>query len=173
MDAFNKKQAEELKARQRKRLLDRGFKGIPEQEDPDAEPEVDTEIVEDPEEFDKNEADIKDIRSIIAAEKGYIMDGNWRSTAEDAEYVLPDLLKNSRRMPEIVVILKCKEEVSIKRNMDDCMDDLKAEFENRMKEREENRVKAREEARKEKQAELDEAEKDEETTPEQFKEAND
>lgn len=30
MDAFNKKQAEELKARQRKRLLDRGFKGIPE-----------------------------------------------------------------------------------------------------------------------------------------------
>ena len=86
------------------------------------------------------------------------MDGNWRSSAEDAEYVLPDLLKNSRRMPEIVVILKCKEEVSIKRNMDDCEDDLKAEFERRMKEREENRVKVREEARKEKQAELDEAE---------------
>lgn len=55
MDSFNKRQAEQLKARQRKRLLERGFKGIPEQDDPEAEPEVDTEIVEDPEDFDKGE----------------------------------------------------------------------------------------------------------------------
>ena len=59
--AFNAKQAEELKCRQRKRLLDRGFKGFknPEEweEDPDTgelKPPVDAEIVEDPEDgFDK------------------------------------------------------------------------------------------------------------------------
>lgn len=37
-EAFNKKQEEQLKARQRKRLLDRGFKGFP-KEDPLAEDE--------------------------------------------------------------------------------------------------------------------------------------
>ena len=59
-NAFNTKQAEELKSRQRKRLLDRGFKGFknPEEyeEDPDTgemKPPVDTEIVEDAEDFDK------------------------------------------------------------------------------------------------------------------------
>ena len=30
MSTFNQEQADQLKARQRKRLLDRGFKGIPE-----------------------------------------------------------------------------------------------------------------------------------------------
>lgn len=59
-NAFNAKQAEELKSRQRKRLLDRGFKGFknPEEyeEDPDTgemKPPVDTEIIEDAEDFDK------------------------------------------------------------------------------------------------------------------------
>ena len=46
-------------------------------------------------------------------------------------------------MPEIVIVLKCKEEVSIKRNLADCEDELKAEFERKMEEREANRVKAR------------------------------
>ena len=66
---------------------------------------------------------------MIDCKKGLIIDGNWRPTGEDADYQLPDLLKNARRMPEIVVILKCKEEVSVKRNLDDCEEDLKAEFE--------------------------------------------
>ncbi len=78
MNSFNNRQAEQLKARQRKRLLDRGFKGIPEQDDPEAEPEIDTEIVEDPEDFDKAEQDITDLREIIDCKKGLIMDGNWR-----------------------------------------------------------------------------------------------
>ncbi len=52
-------------------------------------------------------------------------------------------------MPEIVVILKCKEEVSVKRNLDDCEEELKAEFEQKMKDGEENRIKARAEAKKE------------------------
>ena len=119
-------------------------------------PPVDAEIVEDPEEFDKAAQDIADITSIIPAKKGLIMDGNWRPKGDDAEYAIPDLLKNARRMPEIVIVLKCKEDVSIKRHMADIEDDLKAEFERLMEEREQNRVKKREEDRAAKKAELEE-----------------
>jgi hypothetical protein len=44
----------------------------------------------------------------------------------EVEYVLPDLLKSARRMPEIVVILKCKDEVAVARNYADDEEDLKA-----------------------------------------------
>lgn len=130
-------------------------------------PPVDAEIVEDPEEFDKAAQDITDITSIIPAKKGLIMDGNWRPKGEDADYAIPDLLKNARRMPEIVIVLKCKEDVSIKRHMADIEDDLKAEFERLMEEREQNRVKKREEDRAAKKAELEEEQaQQEDVTPE-------
>ena len=134
MGAFNAKQKEQLTARQRKRLLDRGFKGIPEPEDPEAPPEVDEEIMNDPEEFEKGEQDLKDLKAVIDVKKGLIMDGNWRAPivddfgfdeegeakeAPEVEYALPDLLKQSRRMPEIVVILKCKEDAAVARNFAD------------------------------------------------------
>jgi len=130
-------------------------------------PPVDAEIVEDPEEFDKATQDISDITSIILAKKGLIMDGNWRPKGDDAEYAIPDLLKNARRMPEIVIILKCKEEVSIKRHMSDIEDDLKAEYERLMEERENNRVKKREEDRAARRAEaVEEQEGQEDVSPE-------
>lgn len=70
-------------------------------------------------------------------------------------------------MPEIVIILKCKEEVSIKRNFADIEDDLKAEFERLMTQREENRVKKHEEDRVTKKGELEEEQAGlEEVTPE-------
>lgn len=142
-DAFNKKQEEQLKARQRKRLLDRGFKGFA-KEDPLAEDEevpVDEDIINDPEDFEKPEQDIKDLRGIIDNQKGLIMDGNWRAEivddsgfgeeedaqpkeAPEVEYVIPDLLKSARRMPEIVVILKCKDDVAVSRNFADDEADL-------------------------------------------------
>ena len=100
------------------------------------------------------------------------MDGSWRPKGEDAEYTLPDLLKNSRRMPEIVIVLKCKEEVSISRHMADIEDDLKAKFEKAIEDREAARVKRRQEAKDEKLKELDESppavEDVEEPTPEQI-----
>jgi hypothetical protein len=144
---FQNKQAEELKSRQRKRLLSRGFKGIPENEDP--------------EEFDKGEQDVKDLRTIIPVGKGLVIDGNWRSTGEDSSYDIPDLLKSSRRMPEIVVILKCKEEVSIKRDFADCEEEMKATFERLMEERRVGKVKARLDARNEKLEELEGADYEE------------
>lgn len=144
-----------MKARQRKRLLERGFKGIPEPEDPDAEPEVDTEIMDDPEDFDKGTQDVKDLKDVIENKKGLIIDGNWRPKGEDAEYQLPDLLKNARRIPEIVVILKCKEDVAIKRNLADSEETLQAEFERKNLEREQKKTADREQARKEKMEELE------------------
>lgn len=144
MECFNKKQAETLKARQRKRLLERGFKGIPEPEDPEAEPEVDTEIVEDPEDFDKDAQDVKDLKDVIDSKAGLIIDGSWRPKGEDAEYQLPDLLKNARRIPEIVIILKCKEDVAIKRNLADNEETLQATFERKNLEREQKRTADRE-----------------------------
>ena len=158
LDRFSDKQAEMLKSRQRKRLLDRGFKGIPEPENEEDEKEVDTEIIEDPEDFDKGDQDVKDIRAIIDVKSSLVIDGNWRQKGEDAEYNLPDLLKNARRMPEIVIVLKCKEDISVKRNLADCEEDLKAEFEKKMEDREAERVKKREEARNEKKQELEEGE---------------
>ena len=158
LSVFQKKQAEELKSRQRKRLLARGFKGIPENDDPDAEPEVDTEIMDDPEDFDKDAQNVSDLKSVVHSNKGLVIDGNWRVGGDEPSYDIPDLLKNARRMPEIVVILKCKEEVSIKRSLADSADEMKAEFERKTNERQANKVKARQDARNEKIAELDAAE---------------
>ena len=174
-DSFNKKQAEQLKARQRKRLLARGFKGFPEPED-DAPPEVDEEVINDPDDFDKNEQDVSDLRAIIDNTKGIIMDGNWRAGIKDdfgfdeedadkeapeVEYVLPELLKNSRRMPEIVVILKCKDDAAVNRNYADDEDLLKKLLEEEVAKREKKRVDAREAARQEKLEEVNGQEFDE------------
>ena len=97
-----------------------------------------------------------DITNVIPVKKGLIIDGNWRPKGEDSEYAIPDLLKNARRMPEIVIVLKCKEDVSIKRHMADIEEELKAEFERLMEEREKNRIKKREEDRATKKAEAEE-----------------
>lgn len=53
-EEYKKLDGEEKKARQRLRLLERGYKGIPEPDDPEAEPEVDEEIMNDPDDFEKD-----------------------------------------------------------------------------------------------------------------------
>lgn len=172
-EAFNKKQEEQLKARQRKRLLDRGFKGFP-KEDPlaeDEEVQVDEEIINDPEppDFEPDEQNKEDLRAIIDNLKGLIMDGNWRAPIvddfgfgddEDAapketpevEYMIPDLLKGARRMPEIVVILKCKDEIAVARNLADDEADLNNQLQaelDRLQKKREDAFKAESDAKKE------------------------
>jgi hypothetical protein len=81
---------------------------MPEAEDPEAPPEVDEEIMNDPDDFDKADQDLKDILAVIDTKKGLIIDGNWRAPIKDdfgfdeegeageaaeVEYVVPDLLK--------------------------------------------------------------------------------
>ena len=58
---------------------------------------------------------------------------------------LQDLLFESRRVPEIVVILKCKEQSTFKRMID--TNSIKAEFDALMKARAEERDRSRQEDR--------------------------
>ena len=74
---------EELKKRQRQRLLKRGYKGIPEPEDEDAEVEVDTEVIDDPEDFDKAKHEVELMQLILDAKKGLVVDGNWTENPEE------------------------------------------------------------------------------------------
>ena len=53
-DEYKALDEKEKKARQRQRLLERGFKGIPAPEDENEEPEVDEEIMNDPDDFEKD-----------------------------------------------------------------------------------------------------------------------
>ena len=124
----------EKKARQRQRLLDRGFKGIPEPDDPDAEPEADEEIVNDPDDFEKDKQEIKQLQMLLEASKGLIIDGQWKDNPDDENEIqttepIYTLLENARRMPEVVIILNCKEDISVARRYEDTKEELKIEFE--------------------------------------------
>ena len=76
-------------------------------------------------------------------------------------------MEQARRLPEIVIMLKCKEEVSVERNYNVIKKQLKADYEKAMKDRAERIVREREEARAEKLKELQEAEQDEDAKPEE------
>lgn len=65
------------------------------------------------------------------------------------------MLENARRMPEVVVILSCKEDVAIKRALADAEEDLKKEFEEACQKRDADETQARDIAREEKRAEED------------------
>lgn len=66
-------------------------------------------------------------------------------------------------MPEIVVILTCKDEAAIQRNFNDDEETLKAILEEEMAKREKKRVDEREKARQEKIQELAEGDYEEMT----------
>jgi len=72
----------ELKKRKRTRLLARGFRPIPESDDPEV-PAVDPEIEEDPEDFDKTEHERELLRMVLASNRSLVYDGNWTSLPED------------------------------------------------------------------------------------------
>jgi len=92
-------------------------------------PEPDPEIVEDPAEFtDEIETHEKRFMSeIVKAEKGLIMDGHWTTLPEDTVTTpLQELLLGSKRMPEIVIILRCSEASTFERTI--FKEEIKAEF---------------------------------------------
>ena len=72
----------ELNKRKRGRLLARGFRPIPESDDPEV-PAVDPEIEEDPEDFDKTEHERELLRMVLASNRSLVYDGNWTSLPED------------------------------------------------------------------------------------------
>ena len=63
-----------------------------------------------------------------------MIDGQWKDNPDDENEIttteaIYTLLENARRMPEVVVILTCKEDVAMKRALADAEDDLQKEFE--------------------------------------------
>ena len=111
------------------------------------------------------------MHTLLQARKGLVIDGQWKANPEDENEIQPTapihtLLENARRMPEVVVVLNCKEEVSVARMLTDSEEDLKLEFEQKMQKREEDIKKQRDEAREEKLKELEEQEHDEDMSPE-------
>ena len=67
------------------------------------------------------------MNQLIVANKGIIIDGHWTTLPEDTVTTpLHELLHGSKRMPEIVIVLRCKEESTFTRTI--FKDKIKAEF---------------------------------------------
>lgn len=131
-------------------------------------PEPDPEIVDDPAEF-TDEIDLHEKRfmsEIIQASKGLIIDGHWTTLPEDTVTTpLQDLLNGSKRMPEILIVLRCKEESTFARTI--FKEKIKADYDAIMQKRKVDIEKKRAEARKaeeESKGEELKAAADEETT---------
>lgn len=157
-------------------------------DDADAEEKVDEEIEEDPEDWDKEQHEKDLIRKIQAPEnplgaevgKGLIIDGTWnRGWPEKLEQGGKVLVKefappasreggdqfiqfliDSRRVPEIIVILKCGEDNALKRMIDE--DAIKKTYDGLMEARAKAAAERRAKDRQEKVEEFDQAVKDKE-----------
>jgi flagellar biosynthesis GTPase FlhF len=107
------------------------------------------------------------VKKLIQASKGLVIDGTWSGFGEESNVPSKDnggafanLLIESRRVPEIVIVLKCKEDAAFKRLID--ADKTKAEFDKLMEARAEAKTKQRGEDRVAKLQETEDALKDEE-----------
>lgn len=131
------------------------------------EPPVDPEIEEDPEDFDKEAHEREVLQMILDSGKGLVIDGTWTDLPEDTVgQSLQDLLVESRRVPEIIVMLQCKEQSTFNRMID--ADSIKSAYDRLMQDRAEEQKKLREEDRQKKLEELNAEE--EEKTPEEIQE---
>ena len=112
-DEFMSKMASEKEIRKRRRLLDRGFRPPPPVEEGE-EPQVDEEIENDPEDFVKEDHEKELIKMVCPSDKALIIDGTWDGFPDDVVSALDaagfsGLLTDSRRVPELVIMLKCEE----------------------------------------------------------------
>lgn len=137
----------EKRKRRRERELKRGFKPPPpEDELEEGEPWLDPELEEDPDDFDKEEHEKQLMQIILDSTKSLVIDGNWTTLPEDAVTLpLQEILQESRRMPEVVVVLRCKEPTTFNR----CLDkgEIQREYERLMEERAAEAAKRRAEDR--------------------------
>lgn len=107
---------------------------------------------------------------ICPADKGFIIDGTWNGFPDEAVGAVEagafaTLLTDSRRVPELVIMLKCEEATAFERLIDS--EATKTEFEKLMEERKQAKAKQRTEDRAAKEQELQDGLKDdEEKTPE-------
>lgn len=135
---FLAKLKSEKARRRRARHLKRGFKPLPEEEedvnrdDPDYEPPRDAELDEEEEDFDKEAHEKEVMKSLFDPKKGLVIDGDWTGLPEETveqpavQTALETLLLDSRRMPEMIIVLKCKLENTYQRCMDEAA--IKADY---------------------------------------------
>jgi hypothetical protein len=145
----------EKEKRKRLRLLNRGFKAIPPPEEGE-EQAIDEEIENDPEEFDK-EAHEKELIKMAFPSDPVVIDGTWNGFPEETVLAVDgagyaNLLFESRRAPEVVIVLKCKEENSFKRLIDE--ESTKKKYDELIAKRDEEYRVKREADRKEKVMEV-------------------
>ena len=111
---------------------------------------------------------------ICPSDKALIIDGTWNGFPDDAVSALDaagfsGLLTDSRRVPELVIMLKCEEQSAFDRLID--AEATKAEFEKLMQARTEAKAKQRAEDRAAKETELRDGLKDDEEKSAEDKEA--
>jgi adenylate/nucleoside-diphosphate kinase len=135
-DEFLAKMKSEKEARQRRRLLERGFRPpAPADEETGVVP-PDPEIEDDPEDFEKEAHERELLKLICNKDKGLIVDGTWSGFPEETVAAVDpagfaNLLYESRRAPELVVILRCEEATAFHRMID--AEATKAKYEQAMK----------------------------------------
>ena len=111
---------------------------------------------------------------VCPSDKALIIDGTWNGFPDDAVSALDaagfsGLLTDSRRVPELVIMLKCEEQSAFDRLID--AEATKAEFEKLMQARTEAKAKQRAEDRAAKETELRDGLKDDEEKSAEDKEA--
>jgi hypothetical protein len=103
-------------------------------------PPPDPAIEEDPEDFDKEANEKLLIQTILESQKGLIIDGTWNGFPEDLLTsteggAFGRLLTDSRRAPELVIVLRNNENSAFKRMIDDKA--IKDKFDELMRKRKE------------------------------------
>ena len=148
---------EERIKRRKSRLLKRGF--VPKEQNEDDEPYDpllhDPEIAEEDETFDRAVHERQALQHILPAAEPLVINGKWFDVDEEkVSQPLVDLMFESRRLPEIVLILRANEKTTLERLLD--KEGITKKYEELMEIRRKEKEKVREEARKEKiQARLD------------------
>lgn len=149
-DEFMAKMKSEKETRQRRRLLERGFRPPLPADEETGEVPADPEIQDDPEDFEKEAHERELVKLVCSKEKGLIIDGTWTGFPEEAVTAVDPagyagLLYDSRRAPELVVILRCEEATAFDRMID--ADATKAKYEELMKALQDGMAKAKEDER--------------------------
>jgi hypothetical protein len=115
------------------------------------------------------------MKMICPADKSFIIDGTWNGFGDEGAVsaveagAFATLLTDSRRVPELVIMLKCEETSAFDRLIDS--ETTKAEFEKLMEARTEAKSKLRVEDRATKEQELQDALKDDEEKTQEDKES--
>jgi hypothetical protein len=164
--AFEQKLKEEKEKRKRGRLLARGFKPLPPPEEEGEESPPDPEIEDDPEDFDKAEHEKAVMREVIKSDKAEVYDADWFDVPEDTTPLI-DLLNDSRRLPEVLIVVNTSLPKILDRSIDH--EAIKAKYEKLLAERNEFKRQEREKDRAAKFEELKESGKEEEEVEEEMK----